>query len=601
MARRHDGEEIGRNSVSRRNCLKAMGVAASSIPMLAAGGGGAAAQEYETITVSAGDVHQITLGSGDTLENVLIDITASRADVAIRASGNDWTIRNVGIRGQSERGRGDVQWAVLWVDGNGTIENVYLGDGCVSGVDRTGIAAQARQHSGHFEVLNCHVARWSDNGIYTAHAVNHAQGTVHLRDCYFRDNNVTHYRVACDGDSVVGCVAHNTGNVPALPNGEVWSRGVFTYYGDPAGRVRIEDCDIDVTSSNTNGRAFAFAGHSSGGGESTTIHVENTEHRGEVTGPSVEFAGGNGNAPDVTPPAGVPMSAEEAASGGGQEDDSGSENGDEDEDETRVITIRDETGWRQVNYEFAVSGDLEKSTDNDATIDDDDIVDGSTATGHVWGGTDSYRFTGEIEEFWVDAPATVLVDGEEVDPGELMGDLPAEDTRVITIHDETGRWHVDYEFSVSGDLERSLDEGATIDEWNVVDGSTASGHVRGWKDSYRFTGEITDFKVDVPVTVLVDGEEVDPADLASDLENMLTIASEDRRVEYEFSVSGDLERSVDMDATIDEWNVVDGSTASGHVSGWRDSYRFSGEIEEFQLSAPATISLDGEEVDPDDL
>ena len=318
MVRGYDDDPTVSLPLSRRDVIRSAGVAAFSSPLFGVTAAANTGSNHETVTVPAGEIAEFSVGSGEILENLLIDITASRADVAIRASGDDWTIRNVGIRGQSERGRGGVQWAVLWVDGTGTIENVYLGDGCVSGVDRTGIAARADAHAGHFEVHNCYVAGWSDNGIYTSHAANHAQGTVHLQDCYFRDNNVAHYRLACDGDSAVGCVAHNTGNVPALPDGAVWSRGVFTYYGSPAGRVQIEDCDIDVTASNTNGTAEAFAGYSSGGGESTVISVENTEYRGSVDGPSVELDGTNGNDPDLVPPESVPTEPVDAARGGDQ-------------------------------------------------------------------------------------------------------------------------------------------------------------------------------------------------------------------------------------------------------------------------------------------
>ena len=256
-----------------------------------------------------------------------------------------------------------------------------------------------------------------------------------------------------------------------------------------------------------------------------------------------------------------------------------------------LLTIHGDQGFAE--YEFTVSGDLERSDEAGATIDDWNVVEGSTASGHVWGGRDSYRFSGEIVDFALEAPATVYLDGVEVDPELLASDLET----VLTIHGDQG--FAEYEFTVSGDLERSTDMGATIDDWNLIEGSTASGHVFGGRDSYRFSGEIVDFALDAPATVYLDGVEVDPEFLTSDLSTFVTISGDQGFAEYEFAVTGDLEKSTDMDATIDDHDVLDGPTASGHVWSGRDSYRFSGAFERFELEAPATVYLDGVEVDPE--
>ena len=510
MARRHDDDETGTDFPSRRTWMKALGAAAVSLPAFGAGNAAAsndgadAENDYETVTVSSGETARFRVGSGETLENLLIDVTASGADAQIVASGTDWTVRNVGFRGRVDVDGEVREWARLWVSGTGTIERLYLGDGSVGGVRSTGGATRI-SHSGHVDFIACHFAEWPDNAFYASHSAEPTGGggTVHFQDCYFRDNNVSHLRIAADGDRATGCVVHNTGNVPELHTGAVDSKGVFTYYGDPGQTVHIRDCQIDVTSGNTNGGAAAFrsdSAWSSSGGTATTIAVEDTEYRGEAIGEYVDLRSGNGNDPRIEIPEDVPVSAEDAASGPDDEEE-------EEEKEEHVITISDELGWSQINYEFTVGGDLERSTDMDATIDDWNVVEGSTASGHVWGWRDSYRFTGELEAFEMDGPATVYIDGEEIDPMEYMSDLP----EFVTIYGDQGR--AEYEFTVSGDLERSLDMRATIDDWNVVEGSTASGHVWGWRDSYRFTGEIEDFDLDGDARVFYNGEEVDPDSL----------------------------------------------------------------------------------------
>ena len=83
-----------------------------------------------------------------------------------------------------------------------------------------------------------------------------------------------------------------------------------------------------------------------------------------------------------------------------------------------LLTIVGDQG--NATYEVTVSGDLEPGTEGDATFDSGDAVDGSTASGQVEGGRDSYRFSGEITEFsFLDGPATLYLDGKEVAPSEL--------------------------------------------------------------------------------------------------------------------------------------------------------------------------------------
>ncbi|MDL5363281.1 hypothetical protein QRT08_15055, partial [Halalkalicoccus sp. NIPERK01] len=80
-----------------------------------------------------------------------------------------------------------------------------------------------------------------------------------------------------------------------------------------------------------------------------------------------------------------------------------------DHDET-VITVcgRGTTAY----YEFSVSGDVEKSTAYDGTINDYDSVDGSRVTGRTTREPDSYAFTGEVTDFETSAPVDVTIDGE---------------------------------------------------------------------------------------------------------------------------------------------------------------------------------------------
>lgn len=85
----------------------------------------------------------------------------------------------------------------------------------------------------------------------------------------------------------------------------------------------------------------------------------------------------------------------------------------------------------------------------------------------------------------------------------------ADSEDVITI---SGRGEiVYYEFSVSGDVEKSEEYGGTINSYDRIEGSAVIGRTTREPDSYSFDGEITDFEADAPVDVTINGE---PADLA---------------------------------------------------------------------------------------
>ena len=593
VSRRGRGDGI----VSRRSFVKLSG-AALAAAAFGAGGGAAESGDYEVVEVPRGQTRQFHVGDGETLENLLIDISARGAKYQIIASGSDWTIRNLGIRGEWDD-PDKAEPFIVSVDGGSVarIENVYLGDGTVldnpahqyqdSSVENytvTGIFVSPG-HAGTLKIDRVNIQDFGDNAIYgsspgngSEHPVPGRGGEVHVTNSYAARCVPANFRLGTDGSYCRNCVSVD---------------GYRSYWGF---YEHTELLDCDVAGRSVLGDIVLGAGSWSKS-QQAEVTLTDTRFDGSTsTSGNSRIYGSSAGSPQRSRPEeieGVPLTAEEAASGGGEiappeEDEDEAE--EDEHDLPHLLTIHGDRGY--AGYELAVSGRLEQSDENGATIDDDVEVGESTADGAVYGGRDSYRFSGEIETFELDAPATVTLDGEEVDPDELGGGL----SHLLTIHGDRGR--AEYEFTVSGDIERSEENDATIDDWNVIEGSTASGHVWGGRDSYRFSGEIEAFDLKAPATVTLDGEEVDPGDLASDLPRVVTIHGDQGFAEYEFAVGGELEKSVDAGATIDEEDVIDGSTARGHVWGGRDSYRFSGEIEAFDLESPATVYVDGEEVDP---
>ncbi|PSQ16767.1 hypothetical protein BRD00_10110 [Halobacteriales archaeon QS_8_69_26] len=149
---------------------------------------------------------------------------------------------------------------------------------------------------------------------------------------------------------------------------------------------------------------------------------------------------------------------------------------------------------------------------------------------------------------------------------------------LITIEGaDDGDWE-SYQFSVSGTIvEKSTDCGATTNSHDDVNGDTVDGWTYGGRDSYVFTGEITDFTADGGVSVYVDCEEVFVDSVGN---NTITIDGYDNGSwsTYEFTVAGGLRKSTDNGASINNHDDVVGRTADGWVNSGKDSYRYWGGV-----------------------
>lgn len=77
-------------------------------------------------------------------------------------------------------------------------------------------------------------------------------------------------------------------------------------------------------------------------------------------------------------------------------------------------------------------------------------------------------------------------------------------------------------------------------------------------------------------------------------ERTLTIVGEGATAHYEFTVSGGVEKSTEYGGTINSFDSTDGSRVTGRTTREPDSFVFSGEITDFEATAPVTVTIDGE-------
>ncbi len=576
--------------IGRRSALKFMGAAALA-PTIA--GTGTATSGYETITVDAGEQRKIRIGSDESLENTLIDISADGADAQIVATGSDWTVRNVGILGGSDISSSDGGYPnLIYASGNGLIENVYLGDGVAHDGVRKGGIGVPKSHAGQIDIRNCYIARWTGNAVYAATAAESGGGggCVQIRDTYFRDNTISHVRIAHDDSLLENCVITNTNNVPRHPWGTTFSRGLWSLYGDRSQVVTIRNCDIDITDQNSNGGGEAVVSVTSE--PMSQFRLVDSRVHGSLNSSNNILTENLGDDPDVSVPDTVPTSAEEAASGRSEQAVSGSS-----PDLPNTLTIR---GLGEAtNYEFSVSGELAEDPDHDGLESWDSISENSakgwvTDPEHV----DSFRFSGEITDFTFHrGESEIMLNGEEVRADDF-GDLP----NALTIRGLGEA--TNYEFSVSGELAEDPDHGG-LESWDSISENSAKGWVTDPEhvDSFRFSGEITDFTFHRgEAEVYRNGEDVTDK-LTDDSSRTLTVRGLGEASNYEFSVSGTLVEDPDGDG-LEPWDSISAGAANGWVtnSKHRDSFLFTGEVTNFTLHrGNVELLIDGEQVDPSDL
>ncbi|WP_121744938.1 hypothetical protein [Natronorubrum halophilum] len=296
----------GRNTgLTRRNYVRSLAAAATAATTLGGVGTAAAQDDYEVI--EAGN-QEITVGSGETWENKLIDMTTGQ-DISITTQGSDWTVRNVGFDGKNNSGAGTATFAVSDAGGTSTVENVYLGDGSDGRNGRSTGHGQTAfwvnpEHSGHIDFQNLNIQGFADNAIYGSAPGNGGGGTLHIDSSFAANCRVSHFRLATEGSKVT--------NSSILVDDEGYAgRGIWAW---APGTIEIEDCQIEMNGHHTAVDAGA-------NGQGTTVVLQNTDYDeqagiAETGGSTVELGDDTGTDPEAFVPDGTPTSAEAAASGG---------------------------------------------------------------------------------------------------------------------------------------------------------------------------------------------------------------------------------------------------------------------------------------------
>ncbi|RQH00527.1 hypothetical protein EA472_10995 [Natrarchaeobius oligotrophus] len=551
--------------------LAGVTTAAATLSSVTSAGG----DDYEEIT-ARGQV--IRIGRGETYENKLFDLTNGNSVLLLVEGGNS-VIRNVGFRGL-HRGDG-FMISISAASGDVLIENVYLGDGSTkegeSFVHGPGAVFYHRNASCDVTFRYCNVQGWPNNGFYCSNTA--SGGSVRFEHCYGKNNGVSTYRVAGGRDAIVDCVAYNDDT----DYGPGWGgyvedagRPVWVW---PGNTVRIDDSNV---ASGSYPYAMVLRGNA-------TARMTGGAIRGTVQGGGLNRSNVSSD-PDLSVPEGVPTSPEEAAAGskGTTADTDAPTDAEDDDGPLEHLILFDGDPAGVTRYEFEVSGSVEKSTDEGASIDDEDVIDGEFVHGVVADWKDAFRFSGDLEQLTVDGPATVFVDGEVVDPTDYGVDRP----HVLEVTSRDGP--ASFEVTVDGEIELESDENPA-DETTAVSGTTVQRSITDGSETFRFSGALTDVTViDGEAEISLDGEPIDPDDYGDHelLPHALVIdgTDADGPSTYSFETSGAVVTSTYDDASVDDAVIEDG-VVRGVVDDERTAYWFDGEIESFRLFGRASVDV----------
>ncbi|AGB15251.1 hypothetical protein Halru_0624 [Halovivax ruber XH-70] len=423
-------QESEKEQISRRKYLMGTGAAIGSTSFLALGSRSVVAAEYDLIEVNSGETFEYRLDNGETFENVLFDVSATGASVDLRATGSDWTIRNVGIRGEDGTGNQDAT-IICAVDGTSTgiIENVYLGDGDEGRAHTEGRSAifVVPSHSGTLELRNVYIEGHTDNGLYASDpghtAVPSNGGEVHVIDSYSGNNTASNIRLGTDGSYAENCC--------------IWGgphRGFWGYFE----HTEVRNCHVGGMDNPDRAIEVGEPAYSKSG-QAVVKATESSFSGARVRESTNEFIGDSNGTPERYVPDGCPTSAEAAARADGTGDDEPSL-----PDGSSLLAFVTEPDASLAGYEFYADGPVEfteapydspsgDSIEGGTFVAEDFIeeVDGAWHAGGVTGGGfgDAFLVDGAITDIQIDQPDMMWVelDGQARSPEEIIRETGDED------------------------------------------------------------------------------------------------------------------------------------------------------------------------------
>lgn len=405
--------------------------------------------EYDVWTIPSGTTVHADIESGETIENLLIDLRAANASFMFRSRNESgWTIRNVGFLGMGDRdtsGGASVRFLFQMSvpsGGSGLIENVYAyakadapGSMQHHG-SRLGCFYARGAHAGHMTIRNTYVEGFGNNAAYMSDPgkENGNRGTVLMENCFHRDNTVSQYRIGTDGSEIRNCIGIVNdpeglrGRYPGFDdrNGRgVWARG--------GGNNVVRNSTMYISPNDVNWGG-AFEATQQGVDDPQWDFINLAVHGSHVNPDVPRLSSGQVDPVDVDENptidvlSGVPTSPEMAARGETAMPDApelGSGNGGNGGGGPNFRPLSIEGVGGRTDYTFYTSGEIRELSGIGEADTISQVESGWQAVGFVRGGTDTYEFDGDVLCLEIDGPEpNIQVAGNPVNVGAFDGCPP---------------------------------------------------------------------------------------------------------------------------------------------------------------------------------
>ncbi|MCU4750501.1 hypothetical protein OB919_00655 [Halobacteria archaeon AArc-curdl1] len=553
--------------------------------MTAATGNVAGEESYDVIKARGQQIH---VGDNETFENKLIDMSGG-GDISIRARGENWTVRNIGVKGRMQDGNSTTSLIMAEAHGDCLIENVYYTDGAERN-QQLGFKFifAPTQATGHLTIRNC---RW-ENVCSTACYLEPGgrvspRMTATVENCYAGNNRIDTLRTNGKGDEVRNCVFFNT------PDGDEVSRLIRTVND---GVLDIQDTHLQTH--NSTYRCLVA-------GSDATINYRSGEWDGHGGGNgSLNVSSSVGSNPEKFVPAGVPTSPEDAASGGSDttEYDGGNDADDEESERPPGTELRLEG---TANYRIDVDGTIHPYPEFEQYLDYGEHYGDDWADWYLGDSFTVWYIDGDIENLSLEETnaLTVYLDGEVVDPDSLSSDGSTElDSGETKLRMEG---EADYLIEVSGDIRPADSIAQWVEEGEQYGDGVVDWYLTGSWTEWYYTGDIERFEVNSTedLQVYVDGDAVDPAHLGgTGRANESTLRLEGE-TDYYVEVSGDIRPDEELAQWVEEGEQYGDGVVDWYLTGSWTQWHYTGNIETFEVSSTddLRIFVDGIEVNTNSL
>lgn len=166
---------------------------------------------------------------------------------------------------------------------------------------------------------------------------------------------------------------------------------------------------------------------------------------------------------------------------------------------------------------------------------------------------------------------------------------------------ENGRYDDLVEKSTGAARDLGVSYTPTLEVGETITGPRGHSNIIGWIDSH-----LSDAVPHLPQKDSNESKSNDSVSVKSKDKptvNRITFdgSSANGWANYEFTVSGEIKNSKATKSSLEASDSVSGATAKGGVGPWKDTFEYTGEIEDLTLSQPIDVLRNGEKFDPKKL